>query len=101
MKKSLIKVISALIIFTVLIAVIQNTENQSFSKSSSNWTWETKHAENIIRKDEKSLNSWLILYNSWLFQKVEIEDWVNLKWYILSGILYFLYDELELWTTTT
>ena len=86
MKKSLIKVICALIILTLFIAIAQNSVNPySQSETISTWTGEVKHADNIIRKDEKSLNSWLTLYNSWYFKKVEIEDWVNLKWYILSG----------------
>ena len=87
MKKSLIKVIIALVLFTVIIAVAQNGMNPYISDSESNGTWtgEAKHVDNIIQKDEKSLNSWLSLYNSWYFKKVEIEDWVNLKWYILSG----------------
>ena len=87
MKKSLIKVIIVLILFTVIIAVAQNGVNPSVSNSESDGTWtgDAKHVDNIIQKDEKSLNSWLSLYNSWYFKKVEIEDWVNLKWYILSG----------------
>ena len=87
MKKSLIKVIIALIFFTVIIAVTQNEMTPYFSdsKSAKSWTGEEKHVENIIQKDEKSLNWWLSLYNSWYFKKVEIEDWVKLKWYILSG----------------
>ena len=103
MKKSLIKVIIALVLFTVIIAVAQNgmTPNISDSKSNGIWTGEAKHVDNIIQKDEKSLNSWLSLYNSWYFKKVEIEDWVNLKWYILSGseekIRFFLYEGKELW----
>lgn len=85
MKKSLLKVIVALVFFTVIIAVTQNGAVPSFSNESSNiWTNEAKHGENIIKKDEKSLNSWLSLYNSWFFKKVEIEDGVTLKWYILS-----------------
>ena len=87
MKKSLIKVICALILLTIIIAVTQNgiTPYLSNSESDSNWTWEQKHIDNIIKKDEKSLNSWLSLYNSWYFKKVEVEDWVTLNWYILSG----------------
>ena len=87
MKKSLIKVIIALIFFTVIIAVTQNEMNPYFSGSKSNktWTGEVKHIDNIIKKDEKSLNSWLSLYNSWFFKKIEVEDWVTLNWYILSG----------------
>jgi len=87
MKKSLIKVIIALVLFTVIIAVAQNemTPYISDSKSTESWTGDAKHVDNVIKKDEKSLNSWLSLYNSWYFKKVEIEDWVNLKWYILSG----------------
>ena len=87
MKKSLIKVIIALIFFTVIIAVTQNEMNPYFSASKSKkiWTGEIKHVENIVQKDEKSLNWWLSLYNSGYFKKVEVEDGVNLKWYILSG----------------
>jgi len=87
MKKSLIKVIIALIFFTVIIAVTQNEMTPYFSgsKSAKSWTGEEKHVENIIQKDEKSLNWWLSLYNSWYFKKVDVEDGVNLKWYILSG----------------
>jgi len=87
MKKSLIKVICALILLTIIIAITQNgiTPYLSNSESDSNWTWEQKHIDNVIKKDEKSLNWWLSLYNSWYFKKVEVEDWVNLKWYILSG----------------
>ena len=81
MKKSLIKVIIALIFFTVIIAITQNeiTPYFSGSKSDRNWTGEEKHVENIIQKDEKSLNWWLSLYNSGYFKKVEVEDGVNLK----------------------
>ena len=86
MKKSLIKVICALIILTLFIAIAQNSFNPySQSETISTWTGEVKHTDNIIKKDEKSLNSWLSLYNSWYFRKVEIEDWVTLKGYILSG----------------
>jgi len=87
MKKSLIKVISALIILTLFIAIAQNSLNlySTSNKSISTWDAEVKHTDNIVRKDEKSLNSWLSLYNDWYFKKVEIEDWINLKWYILSG----------------
>lgn len=87
MKKSLIKVIIALVLFTVIIAVTQNkVAPDLFSTwSDSSWTGDQEHVDNIIKKDEKSLNSWLTLYSSWYFKKVEIEDWVNLKWYILSG----------------
>jgi len=87
MKKSLIKVIIALVLFTVIIAVTQKevTPYISNSKFGGIWTWEEKHAENIIKKDEKSLNWWLSLYNSGYFKKVEVEDGVVLKWYILSG----------------
>ena len=87
MKKSLIKVVIALVVFTVLLAIAQNevTPYLSDSEWDTTWTGEAKHAENIIRKDEKSLNWWLTFYNSWLFEKVEIEDEINLKWYILSG----------------
>ena len=87
MKKSLIKVICALILLTIIIAVTQNgiTPYLSNSESDSNWTWEQKHIDNVIKKDEKSLNWWLSLYNSWYFKKVEVEDWVTLNWYILSG----------------
>ena len=86
MKKSLIKVICALIILTLFIAIAQNSINPySQSETISTWTGETKHVDNIIKKDEKSLNWLLTLYNSGMFKKIEIEDWVNLKWYILSG----------------
>ena len=87
MKKSLIKVIIALVLFTVIIAATQNkVAPDLFSTwSDSSWTGDQEHVDNIIKKDEKSLNSWLTLYSSWYFKKVEIEDWVNLKWYILSG----------------
>lgn len=86
MKKSLIKVIIALVLFTVIIATVQNVDDYSavFNNNSSIWSWEEKHVDNIIKKDEKSLNSWLILYNNDMFKKVEIEDSVTLKWYILS-----------------
>ena len=87
MKKSLIKVIIALVFFTVVIAVTQSELSPyiSNSESDSNWTGEQKHIDNVIKKDEKSLNGWLSLYNSWYFKKVEVEDGVTLKWYILSG----------------
>jgi len=86
MKKSLIKVICALILLTVIIAVVQNTNDYStVFNSNSTWTGEAKHIDNVIQKDEKSLNWWLSLYNSWYFKKVEVEDGVTLKWYILSG----------------
>ena len=87
MKKSLIKVIIALIFFTVIIAITQNKVFPYFSDSKVDkiWSWEIKHIESIIQKDEKSLNWWLSLYNSGYFKKVEVEDGVNLKWYILSG----------------
>ena len=86
MKKLLIKVICALIILTLFIAIAQNSINPySQSENILTWTGSVKHVDNIIKKDEKSLNSWLTLYNSWYFKKVEIEDWIDLKWYILSG----------------
>jgi len=86
MKKSLIKVICVLIVLTLFIALTQNNFSP-YSVSDSNltsWTGNLKHSDNIIKKDEKSLNTWLSLYNSWFFKKIEIEDWVVLKWYILS-----------------
>ena len=85
MKKSLIKVICALIILTLFISIAQNSIKEN-SLNNYNWSlsWESIHSDNIIHKDEKSLNSWLSLYNSWFFKKIEIEDWVTLKWYILS-----------------
>ena len=86
MKKSLIKVICVLIILTLFIALTQNNFSP-YSVSDSNltsWTGNLKHSDNIIKKDEKSLNTWLSLYNSWFFKKIEIEDWVVLKWFILS-----------------
>ena len=87
MKKSLLKVIVGLVIFTVIIASLQNLNDYSTNSnsSSSTWSWEQKHIDNIVKKSEKSLNSWLNIYNNWLFKKVEIEDSVILKWYILSG----------------
>ena len=86
MKKSFIKVIIALIVFTVIIAISQNEITPYLSDTEQNWiwSWESKHAEFILKENEKSLNSWLSLYNSWMFKKVEIEDWITLKWYILS-----------------
>ena len=86
MKKSLIKVVVALIILTILIAVGERSlEQHSLNSIETLWTTgDIKHNDNIIKKDEKSLNGWLSLYNSGLFQKVEIEDWITLKWYILS-----------------
>ena len=83
MKKSLIKVIFALLIFTFLIAwlqnsVLRNNENDNYGNS----TWEVKRIENIKKTKDVSLNSWLSLYNSWLYKKIEIEDWTNMKWYI-------------------
>ena len=86
MKKSLIKVIIALVLFTIILATVQNLDNYSavFGPNSAG-TGEAKHVDNIIKKDEKSLNWWLTLYNSGMFKKVEVEDWVTLNWYILSG----------------
>ena len=86
MKKSLIKVVVALIILTILIAIGERSlEQRSLNSIEALWTTgDIKHNDNIIKKDEKSLNGWLSLYNSGLFQKVEIEDWITLKWYILS-----------------
>jgi len=85
MKKSLIKVICALIVLTLFISIAQNNTKQRFiNRSDWLWSWESIHSDNIIYKDEKSLNSWLNLYNSWFFTKVEVEDWITLKWYILS-----------------
>ena len=86
MKKSLIKVICVLIVLTLFIALTQNSFSP-YSVSDNNltsWTGNLKHSDNIIKKDEKSLNAWLSLYNSWFFKKIEIEDWVVLKWFILS-----------------
>ena len=87
MKKSLIKVIIALVLFTVIIALTQNkvTTNLFNIESNGVWTWEQEHAENILNKDEASLNEWLAHYNNWEFNKIEIEDGVTLKWYTLSG----------------
>ena len=83
MKKSLIKVIFALVIFTLLIAFAQkNMEKYTGIKDNSLLSWETKNIENIKKKKEVSLNSWLNLYNSWMYQKVEIEDWIDMKWYV-------------------
>ena len=83
MKKSLIKVISALVIFTIIIAASQNSINK-YSKFDSNsvWSWEVKNLENIEKEKEVSLNSWLSLYNSWMYQRVEIEDSTEMKWYV-------------------
>ena len=86
MKKSLIKVICALILLTVLIASVQNIDNYStVFNTSTNWTGAEKHVDNIVKKDEESLNEWLSLYNAEKFTKVEVEDSVTLKGYILSG----------------
>ena len=83
MKKSLIKIICALIIFTFIIAIAQNNiENYPIWNYNSSSTWETKNLENIKHKKEVSLNSWLNLYNSGMYQRVEIEDWINMKWYV-------------------
>lgn len=57
MKKSLIKVIIALVLFTVIIASVQNLDNYSTTFGpNSTGTGEAKHVDNIIKKDEKSLN---------------------------------------------
>ncbi len=87
MKKSLLKVFIILIAITFIISWLNIDLNKNKNQTNINaiWSWETKHTDNILRKDEKSLNSRLSLYNSGLFKKVEIVDWVNLKWYILSG----------------
>ena len=84
MKKSLIKIISVLIIFTTVIAIIQNNNVAQNNSISTVWSGEIRHTDNIISKNEKALNSWLTLYNSWMFKKIEIEDWVTLNWYIFS-----------------
>ena len=87
MKKSLIKVISVLIIFTLIIATLQKKSDllNIPNGDSLNQSWDTKHGENIILEKDVSLNSWLSLYNSWLYQKVEIDDGITMKWYIFSG----------------
>jgi hypothetical protein len=86
MKKSLLKVFIVLIAITFIIAWLNiDLKKESPNEISPILSWESKHIDNIIKKDEKSLNWWLSLYNSWLFKKIEIEDWVTLKWYILSG----------------
>ena len=83
MKKSLIKVISALLLFTFIIAIAQNSvDDYSIHNVNSASTWEVKTIENIKHEKEVSLNSWLNLYNSGMYQKVEIEDWTDMKWYV-------------------
>ena len=83
MKKSLLKVISALLLLTFVIALTQNTINEySNPNSNSSLSWETKNIENIKNKKEVSLNSWLSLYNSGMYQKVEIEDGTDMKGYV-------------------
>lgn len=83
MKKSLIKVISALLLFTFIIAIAQNSvDDYSIHNVNSTSTWEVKTIENIKHEKEVSLNSWLNLYNSGMYQKVEIEDWTDMKWYV-------------------
>ena len=83
MKKSLLKVISALLLFTFIIALTQSSINTySNQNSNSSSTWEVKNLENIKNEKEVSLNSWLSLYNSGMYQRVEIEDWTNMKWYV-------------------
>ena len=83
MKKSLIKVISALLLFTFIIALTQNSINSYPTKNSnSSWSWESKSIENIEKEKEVSLNSWLWLYNSGMYKKVEIENGTDMKWYV-------------------
>ena len=83
MKKSLIKVICALLLFTFVIAVAQNNIDK-YPIERSNWasSWEVKNIENIKNKKEVSLNSRLSLYNSGMYQRVEIINWVDMKWYV-------------------
>jgi hypothetical protein len=82
MKKSLIKVICALLLITFVIAITQNNvENYTFNNNGSS-SWEVKNLENIKNKKEVSLNSWLWLYNSWMYQRVEIVNGVDMKWYV-------------------
>ena len=87
MKKSLIKIIIALVLFTVIIAVSQNKIATNFlDKGLDNvWTWKIKHVDNIISREDAPLNLWLEHYNNWDFDKIEVEDSVNLKGYKLSG----------------
>ena len=86
MKKSLLKVFIVLIAFTFIIAWLNiDLKKEASTELNPTWSWESKHAENIIKKDEESLNSRLSHYNEWHFNKIEIEDWVTLKWYVLSG----------------
>lgn len=83
MKKSLIKIVIALILFSLLIAWLQN-----WLMSPAyvwEWSWDAKHTDNIIKEKEVSLNWWLELYNQWAYKKVNIEDWVKMKWYVFSG----------------
>ena len=84
MKKSLIKVIITLIVFTLIVAFTQNNLDLRSELSSKVWntTWEVANQENIQKKKEVSLNSWLKLYNNEMYKKVEIEDWTDMKGYV-------------------
>jgi len=82
MKKSLIKVICALLLFTFIIALAQNNINKYTNWDDWIWTGEIKNIENIKNKKEVSLNSWLSLYSSWMYKRVEVVNWVDLKWYV-------------------
>ena len=54
MKKSLIKVISALLLFTFIIALTQSSINTySNQNSNSSSTWEVKNLENIKNEKEE------------------------------------------------
>jgi len=81
MKKSLLKVICALLLLTFVIALTQNSiDKYPVANSDSTLSWEVKNLENIKNEKEVSLNSWLSLYNSGMYQRVEIENGTDMKW---------------------
>lgn len=107
MKKLSIKIITVLILLTLAIAWIQslfylnndkNLDSIYTSDISKDGEVSEKisYSEKIQKKKELSLNSRLDLYNSWKFEKVEIEDNKNLNGYIFlweseeSNILPFI-----------
>lgn len=83
MKKSLIKVLAVLIVFSMLIAWLQSSLDY-YGDDNSDWTW-VKHVDNIENTKELSMNSWLMLYNSGEYKKVEIEDNTTMKGYVFRS----------------
>ena len=81
MKKSLFQIIVFFIIFTAVLAVIQ----QNMNTSSETLPGEEKRQENITETKEVTLSKWLELYNNSHFSEIEIEDGTTMNGLIFIG----------------